>query len=75
MTALPFVVLADVEQHDSPIERGGYRGDICLPDFHIVHAINARMLTQQRKAIHSFHRFIHRPGTCGKASEMHVTVR
>ncbi|BBX89299.1 hypothetical protein MBOE_09480 [Mycolicibacterium boenickei] len=88
VAALPLVVLTDVEQHDGPFERGGYRSDIYLPDFHIVHASNARMPTvpdapdpdgsPRRLATGSYPQFpqVHpQPGTSAEGSEVGVTVR
>jgi hypothetical protein len=41
MTALPFVVLAYVEQNHQPVERRGNIGDLRLRDLGLVHTVHA----------------------------------
>src|SRR5690349_14068799 len=79
MTPLPFVVLANVQQHHGPVERRGNIGDRRLRDLDLIHAANADTAPRQRSTaealtgmsircqqfltIHNFHKFIHRPST------------
>ena len=67
VAALPFVVLTDVEQHDRLVERRRNVGHVLhLLDVHALMLRGGLVSThvkQQCAAIHSFHRFIHRPPT------------